>query len=43
MPLFVGKFRAHKRPYQILGEGNANDSRTEHEHVDIVVLDALVR
>ena len=43
MPLFIGKFRTHKRPHQILREGDANNARSEHKHIHIVVLDALMR
>lgn len=43
MPLFVGKFRTHKRPHQILGKSDANDPGTEDKHVDIVVLNSLMR
>ena len=43
MPLFVRKFRAHKRAHQILGQRYANDTGTQHKNIDIVVLHALMR
>src|SRR6266436_7956302 len=43
VPLFVRKLCAQKRLHQILGELRADDARTEHEHVHVVVLHALMR
>ncbi len=41
--LFDGEVRAQERGDEFLGEGDADDARAEHEHVHIVMFDALMR
>ena len=43
MPLFIRKLRSQKRFYKVFGELYSNDSRAKHQHVHIIVLDALMR
>src|SRR6266404_4572952 len=41
--LLIGEFRAQKRFHQILRQHDSYYARTEHQHVDVVVLHALMR
>ena len=43
MARFVGEGRAQEGGDEFLGESDSDDSRAEHEHVHIVMFDALMR
>src|SRR5262245_2808421 len=42
MPLFTGKSRIQESEGKVFGQFRADDARPENQHIDIVVLDALV-
>src|SRR5580765_1108807 len=42
MPLLVRETRSEESLHQVFGQFHANDARTEHQHVHIVMFDALM-